>query len=251
MTTPQRIPDRSDVRALLATCRSDTRTGIRDRAMIYLLADVGARPVEVLALFPADLRRGEAPAVRLWNVKRRSEAERDPERLPAWEQRQLELVAGWTRRSPAEALAKRERRELEIGLATADSLDAWLVERGRILGRRHGVARPVFLTTRGSRDALAELQGRDAHKTEAGAPLSPRALQAMLASRSRKAGLGWTLTARHLRRFAAVREIEGGGDVRDARRILGHRSIATTARYLDDAGLHRRAARRELLDRGI
>lgn len=60
MTTPQRIPDRSDVRALLATCRSDTRTGIRDRAMIYLLADVGARPVEVLALFPADLRRGEA-----------------------------------------------------------------------------------------------------------------------------------------------------------------------------------------------
>jgi integrase len=42
-------------------------------------------------------------------------------------------------------------------------------------------------------------------------------------------------TAHALRHSAATHMVDRGGDVRDVQRILGHRSVATTERYISGA----------------
>jgi len=66
------VPSEDDVRRLLASCKTHTRGGMRDRAFMEVLYSTGARLVEMasISIFDVDLRRG---ALRLYHGKNRKQ----------------------------------------------------------------------------------------------------------------------------------------------------------------------------------
>jgi len=54
------VPSEDDVRRLLASCKTHTRGGLRDRAFMEVLYSTGARLIEMasISIFDVDLRRG-------------------------------------------------------------------------------------------------------------------------------------------------------------------------------------------------
>ena len=67
---------------------------------------------------------------------------------------------------------------------------------------------------------------------EASQPITPDAVQEACQKAQRRCGLLKPITPHALRHAFAVHLLEGGTDVRTIQLLLGHRSLATTARYL-------------------
>lgn len=64
------------------------------------------------------------------------------------------------------------------------------------------------------------------------APLTPKALDGIVSRASRLAGINKRITPHSLRHTCATSLLRGGADLETVREVLGHASIATTARYL-------------------
>jgi site-specific recombinase XerD len=88
-------------------------------------------------------------------------------------------------------------------------------------------------------DLLREYWRKDRPRTwlfpgdKPGEPLTTRAIQHLCESTSRRAKLGKHITPHTLRHSFATHLLEDGVDVRTIQALLGHRSLATTARYLN------------------
>jgi site-specific recombinase XerD len=65
-----------------------------------------------------------------------------------------------------------------------------------------------------------------------GAPITPDAVQEACQQAQGRCGIAKPITPHSLRHAFAVHLLEGGTDVRTIQLLLGHRSLATTARYL-------------------
>ena len=65
-----------------------------------------------------------------------------------------------------------------------------------------------------------------------GAPITPDAVQEACQQAQGRCGIPKPITPHSLRHAFAVHLLEGGTDVRTIQLLLGHRSLATTARYL-------------------
>jgi site-specific recombinase XerD len=68
--------------------------------------------------------------------------------------------------------------------------------------------------------------------TRAGRPITPDAVEEACLQAQRRCGIPKPITPHALRHAFAVHLLEGGTDVRTIQLLLGHRSLATTARYL-------------------
>ena len=65
-----------------------------------------------------------------------------------------------------------------------------------------------------------------------GEPLTTRAVNRACRKAQRRCGIAKPITPHSLRHAFAVHLLEAGTDVRTIQLLLGHRSLATTARYL-------------------
>jgi site-specific recombinase XerD len=63
-------------------------------------------------------------------------------------------------------------------------------------------------------------------------PITPKAVEEACQQAQRRCGIPKPITPHSLRHAFAVHLLEGGTDVRTIQLLLGHRSLATTARYL-------------------
>ena len=68
--------------------------------------------------------------------------------------------------------------------------------------------------------------------TRAGRPITPDAVEEACLQAQRRCGIPKPITPHALRHAFAMHLLEGGTDVRTIQLLLGHRSLATTARYL-------------------
>lgn len=106
----------------------------------------------------------------------------------------------------------------KVGLRTL--LLDYLVARRVWTGEAHRVARPCAPP----RALLIDARGM---------PLNPPAIRRRLAGLARNAGLRCSVTPHMLRHAAAAHLLQDGLALRDTQRLLGHASIAATARYAE------------------
>ena len=182
---------KEEVGALFAVCNADTRpVGVRDRALLAVCVFTGMRRAELVNLDVADIDAG-----------RRSILVR---RGKGGKSREIPLGGGW------------------------DSLEAWLVVRGREPG-------PLFLPMVGPRSS--EFSARR---------LNDRAVYEILAQLARRAGVA-SFTPHDLRRTLATNLFMKGANVASIQKMLGHENIQTTARY-DRSGIEAMESASALLD---
>lgn len=162
-----------EVTRLLAQCSLRAPTGIRDRALILLLARSGLRISEALALKPSGVDFTE---------------------------HSLRVLHGKGDKGTVRGFHP----------SADDALLRWLDARKR-LGLRNG---PLFCTLQGGR-------------------MSDRQVRDMLKRRAAKAGIDKRVHPHGLRHTFANELRKAGMDVAAISKLLGHSSIAITARYLD------------------
>lgn len=184
----------TEAEALIAQCSRRAPTGIRNRAMITLLYRSGLRVSEMLG--DPDPRRKIPPL----------------------------------RRSALD-LGERSIRLLDTKTGTAqtrywhawadDALLRWLEERKRLGLAKNGT--PLFCT-------IKEDQAAGVHP---GAPVSRQYLTQLLKRLAAEAGIDKRVHPHGLRHTFAVELLREGADIVTISKLLGHSSIAVTARYLD------------------
>jgi site-specific recombinase XerD len=188
-----------ELAVLLGAVRTTSPTGLRNKAMLKIMAYGGLRVSEVTALRTTDVRREGGRVL-------------------------LDVRAGKGDKD----------RTVPLPDHVAETLDAWMVAR-RALGIGPG---RVFCTIRKGRSVhpVATTNGFAAGRvTESeltpGDPLSARYVQALVARLARRAGLEKRVTPHVLRHTAATRTLRAHGDVRRVQDLLGHSNVATTQIY--------------------
>jgi site-specific recombinase XerD len=172
---PAEVLTSEEVAALIGQCSTKAPTGVRNRAMIWLLYRSGLRVSELVAIRPADVKLSEH-SIRLLGTKSGNPQTRG------------------------------------FHPSADDALMRWMDKR-REYGFRNG---PLFCT----------LDGGPIH------PQYVRNLLKRLAD-DKHAGLGRRVHPHALRHTYADELRRAGVDVVTISKLLGHSSIAVTARYLD------------------
>jgi site-specific recombinase XerD len=185
---PAEVLTSDEVAALVAQCSTRAPTGIRNRAMIWLLYRSGLRVSELVAIRPADVKLAEH-SIRLLGTK------------------------------------SGEPQTRGFHPSADDALMRWIDKR-RELGFRNG---PLFCTLDGG-------------------PIHPQYVRNMLHRLGAKAGLERRVHPHGLRHTFADELRRSGVDVVTISKLLGHSSVAITARYLDHLSNGQAVAALEAVD---
>ncbi len=188
-----------ELNALLAQVNPATVVGLRNKAMLKVMAYGGLRVSEIAALRTKDVRHEGKRTV-------------------------LDVRAGKGNRD----------RTVPLADHVAETLGAWMAKR-RDLGIPNGA---VFCTVSEGRDVhpVATADGLSADQvTESalvpGKPVSPRYVQALVPRLAERAGIEKRVTPHVLRHTAATMTLRAHGDVRRVQTLLGHSSVQTTQVY--------------------
>lgn len=188
-----------ELEALLTQVRTTSPTGLRNKAMLKVMAYGGLRVSEVVALSTKDVRREGGRT--LLDV-RAAKGDRD--------------------------------RTVPLPDHVAETLDAWLAaRRGLGVGNGH-----LFCTIRkgtsvhpvATADGLAADQVTESELTP-GTAMSARYVQALVPRLAEQAGIEKRVTPHTLRHTAATMTLRACGDVRRVQDLLGHSNVATTQIY--------------------
>lgn len=189
-----------ELAAILRLPNVQTPSGLRNKAMLKVMAYGGLRVSEVVGLRTRDLRREDGRLV-------------------------LEIRDGKGGRD----------RTVPLPDHAAETLETWLIRR-KNLGITNG---PVFCTIATGRNvhpkATAAGLGNEIVVTELerGRPLDPRYVRALVARLGEKAGIEKRITPHVLRHTAATRMLKAIGDVRRVQEFLGHANVGTTQIYTE------------------
>jgi len=189
-----------ELAAILRLPNVQTPSGLRNKAMLKVMAYGGLRVSEVVGLRTRDLRREDGRLV-------------------------LDIRDGKGGRD----------RTVPLPDHVAETLETWLVRR-KTLGITNG---HVFCTIATGRNvhpkATAEGLGEEIVVTELkpGKALNPRYVRALVARLAEKAGIEKRVTPHVLRHTAATRMLRAIGDVRRVQEFLGHANVSTTQVYTE------------------
>jgi len=189
-----------ELASILRLPNVQTPSGLRNKAMLKVMAYGGLRVSEVVGLRTRDLRREDGRLV-------------------------LDIRDGKGGRD----------RTVPLPDHVAETLETWLVRR-KTLGITNG---HVFCTIATGRNvhpkATAEGLGEEIVVTELkpGKALNPRYVRALVARLAEKAGIEKRVTPHVLRHTAATRMLRAIGDVRRVQEFLGHANVSTTQVYTE------------------
>ncbi len=189
-----------ELRDLLRTVNVKTKTGLRNKAILKVMAYGGLRVSEIANLRTQDVRR-------------------DAGRVA------LEVREGKGGRD----------RTVPLPDHAGETLEAWLAKR-RDLGIGNG---HVFCTVSEGVDVhpIASSEGLTGETTVTeltpGKPVSARYLQNLLPRLAKKAGIEKRVTPHVLRHTAATRMLKTIGNVRLVQEFLGHSDVSTTQIYTE------------------
>ncbi|MEA3401320.1 MAG: tyrosine-type recombinase/integrase [Armatimonadota bacterium] len=195
-----KVLTRDELRDLLRQPNVQTPTGLRNKAMLKVMAYGGLRLSEVIGLRTKDLRREDGRLL-------------------------LEVRGGKGGRD----------RTVPLPDHVAETLETWLVRR-REIGVRNG---PVFCTISKGRNvhpvATEEGFGDDVTETklEPGRALNPSYVRAMVGRLAERAGIEKTVSPHVLRHTAATETLRHCKDLRRVQELLGHKSPKTTEVYTE------------------
>jgi len=189
-----------ELAAILRLPNVQTPSGLRNKAMLKVMAYGGLRVGEVVGLRTRDLRREDGRLV-------------------------LEIRDGKGGRE----------RTVPLPDHAAETLETWLTRR-KNFGITNG---PVFCTIATGRNvhpkATAAGLGDEITVTELkpGKPLNARYIRALVERLAEKAGIEKRVTPHVLRHTAATRMLKAIGDVRRVQEFLGHANVGTTQIYTE------------------
>lgn len=189
-----------ELRELLRTVNVRSTTGLRNKALLKVLAYGGLRVSEAVALTTKDVRREDGGIV-------------------------LEVRGGKGDKD----------RPVPLDDHTAETLEAWLAKR-KELGIGNGY---VFCTvsTGTSIHPVATSEGLGDETTETelipGKPISTRYVQNLVPRLAEKAGIEKRVTPHVLRHTAATRMLRAGRSIREVQDFLGHSDVSTTQIYTE------------------
>lgn len=180
---PKALPVDQAVR-LVSQAPEDGALALRDKAMVELLYSSGLRLAELVSLdwraFGAE--GGQAASVSWIDLPQREV-----------------VVTG----------KGGKQRQVPLGAAAAQALQAWLAVRGTLARLE---PRALFVSARGTR-------------------LAPRSVQQRLEQLARRLGLGVHVHPHVLRHSMASHVLQSSGDLRAVQELLGHANISTTQIY--------------------
>lgn len=101
----------------------------------------------------------------------------------------------------------------------SDAAAEWLA---RYLQLRHDRYKPLFIRTRGTRDATPGGSGMR---------MTPRSIERLVTKHVRRSGLGVSATPHTLRHSFATDLLSNGADLRAVQEMLGHANLSTTQIY--------------------
>lgn len=198
-------PDRAsdeDVVGLLRACRS-----ARDRLLVLLLARAGLRRGELVGLRREDLHfLIDASSLGCSFPGSHLHVVRRPNSNGAWAK-------------------SRHSRCVPVDQLVVQAHDHYVTERARTLAARESDF--VFVNL---------------FRAPLGAPMSPQAVNELLAAASRRAGLERPVHPHALRHTFASNVLDAGGSVDEVQELLGHQSISSSQVYLHPAPQRLRAA---------
>ncbi len=189
-----------ELAAILRLPNVQTPSGLRNKAVLKVMAYGGLRVSEVVVLRTRDLRREDGRLV-------------------------LEIRNGKGGRD----------RTVPLPDHAAETLETWLARR-KDLGVSNG---HVFCTIASGRNvhprATPAGLGEEMTVTALtpGQPLNPRYIRALVARLAAKAGIEKRVTPHVLRHTAATRMLKAVGDVRRVQEFLGHSNVSTTQIYTE------------------
>lgn len=189
-----------ELRDLLRQVNVKTKTGLRNKALLKVMAYGGLRVSEVAALTTKDIRRESGRVV-------------------------LEIRDG---KGGCD-------RTVPLPDHAGETLEAWLAKR-RDLGIGNG---HVFCTVSKGRSVhpKASSEGLTDEVTETeltpGKPISTRYLQSLVPRLARNAGIEKRVSPHVLRHTAATRVLRATGDLRRVQELLGHSDVSTTQIYTE------------------
>jgi len=190
-----------ELRDLLRQVNVRTKTGLRNKAMLKVMAYGGLRVSEVAALTTKDIRREDGRIT-------------------------LEVRAGKGDKD----------RTVPLPDHAGETLEAWLAKR-KELGLGNGA---VFCTVSegksvhpvATEDGLASDEVTETELTP-GKPVSTRYVQNLVPRLAEKAGIEKRVTPHILRHTAATRMLRTVGDIRRVQDFLGHSDVSTTQIYTE------------------
>jgi site-specific recombinase XerD len=189
-----------ELRDLLRQVNVTGKTGLRNKAMLKVMAYGGLRVSEVVGLRTQDVRREGGRIV-------------------------LEVRGGKGGRD----------RQVPLPDHAGETLEAWMAKR-RDLGIGNGrifctVSKGLSIHPKASSEGLTD----EVIETELlpGKPISARYIQNLVPRLAEKAGIEKRVTPHVLRHTAATRTLREVGNIRRVQELLGHSNVSTTMIYTE------------------